>query len=43
MLRIDYSTNNHSSQLYAASDLDCYLMGKASWTKNYEKTLEQLA
>ena len=47
-LHIDYSTNNHSSHLSSASDLDGYfmghsLMGETTWTQDYEKTLEQLS
>ena len=32
-LHIDYSTNNHSSQLRSASDLDCCFMAILSWRK----------
>ena len=32
-LHIDYSTNNHPSQLYAADDLDCCFMAVLSWKK----------
>ena len=42
---IDYSTNNHPTQLHAANYID-FLSGhpsmeRASWTPNHEKTLEQ--
>ena len=30
-LHIDYSTNNHSSQLRSASDLDCCFVATLSW------------
>ena len=32
-LRIDYSTNNHPTQLHAASDIDCCFMAILSWRK----------
>ena len=45
-LHIDYSTNNHFSQMSSASDLDCCFMAilswrKPTWTPNCQKTLEQ--
>ena len=36
-LHIDFSTNNHPTQLHAGNDIDC--CGKASRTLNYETGL----
>ena len=32
-LHIDYSTNNHPTQLHAANDIDCCFMAILSWRK----------
>ena len=32
-LHIDYSTNNHPTQLHAANDIDCCFMAFLSWVK----------
>ena len=32
-LHLDYSTNNHPTQLHAANDLDCCFMDFFSWRK----------
>ena len=45
-LHIDYSTNNHPTQLHAANDIDCCFMAILTWGKPagpriMRKTLEQ--
>ena len=38
-LHIDYSTNNHSSQLRSVIDLDCCFMAFPTWVKHLDPGL----